>query len=227
MKKALALVVLLLLLLVADRVGKGVAENALASKLDTELAATPEVDIAGFPFLTQAVTGKYKDITIDADGVRRSDVTLARLNFELFGAHIPLSRATGGDDTAVPVDRLAVDATVAYSELERLAAARGLTLAQSPGGVRVTGTFDVRGRSVVASTDAALRPDGNAIVVTGSDVREGDAPAAADVASALARRFDLKLTVPGLPRALVLSDVASTPEGIEIKGTARDTVIEP
>src|SRR4051812_44061551 len=61
--RALLVVLLLLvgLAVVADRVAVGVAEDRVGEQLAAKggLAGTPEVDIAGFPFLTQAVAGTY------------------------------------------------------------------------------------------------------------------------------------------------------------------------
>ena len=60
--KALAvlLVLVLGLLVLADRVGVAVAEGQVAEQVEARggLAGTPEVDIAGFPFLTQARSGE-------------------------------------------------------------------------------------------------------------------------------------------------------------------------
>jgi len=66
--RALLVVVLLLvgLAVVADRVAVGVAETRVGEQLAAEggLAGTPEVDITGFPFLTQAIGGRYDEVRI-------------------------------------------------------------------------------------------------------------------------------------------------------------------
>jgi hypothetical protein len=60
------LVVLLGLLVVADRVAVNVAEDRVAQQVQSSgrLAGPPTVDIGGFPFLTQAVAGDYSDVRL-------------------------------------------------------------------------------------------------------------------------------------------------------------------
>src|SRR5256885_4227247 len=67
----IGVVVLLVLLLIADRVGVAVAERVAGDTLESSehLNSRPDVDIAGFPFLTQVATGNYDKITVTADDV--------------------------------------------------------------------------------------------------------------------------------------------------------------
>ena len=59
MKKLLvALLVLLALLVGADRVAEQVAEGRIADQLRADLSSAPQVEIGGFPFLTQALAGR-------------------------------------------------------------------------------------------------------------------------------------------------------------------------
>src|ERR671930_802776 len=71
--RVLALVVaaILALLVVIDRVGDYVAERIAADTIKSaqHLPSRPDVDIAGFPFLNQLITGKYDKITVTADDV--------------------------------------------------------------------------------------------------------------------------------------------------------------
>ena len=64
-------VALLVLLLIADRVGDAVAERVAGDTLQSSqhLAHRPDVDIAGFPFLNQLATGHYDKITVTAKDV--------------------------------------------------------------------------------------------------------------------------------------------------------------
>jgi hypothetical protein len=61
----IGLVVLGALLVVADRVAKDVVENTLASHVEsTEPVRDADVDIGGFPFLTQVVGNHFDDVTV-------------------------------------------------------------------------------------------------------------------------------------------------------------------
>ena len=66
--RALLVVLLLLagLVLLADRVAVGVAEDQVAQQLAGKggLVGTPEVDITGFPFLTQALARRLDEVRV-------------------------------------------------------------------------------------------------------------------------------------------------------------------
>ena len=68
----ITILVVLALLLIADRVGVVIAEDKAGDtiKSSQHLKSRPDVNIAGFPFLTQLATGKYDQITITAKHVR-------------------------------------------------------------------------------------------------------------------------------------------------------------
>src|SRR3954454_5463429 len=119
--RALAVVAVLLLGLavLVDRVAVGVAEGKVASELATrgDLHGTPEVDITGFPFLTQAIGGRYDDVRISltADELGQPDGT--RADIALHGVHVPLSAVVSGSPAEVPVDRIDGSATLSYALL--------------------------------------------------------------------------------------------------------------
>ena len=67
----ICVVALIVLLIVADRVGDAVAERVAGDTLQSsqDLDHRPDVDIAGFPFLNQLATGHYDKITVTAKDV--------------------------------------------------------------------------------------------------------------------------------------------------------------
>lgn len=77
----ISVLAVLALLIAGDRVANAVAQNAIASRLQTELgtAAKPEVDIGGFPFVTQAIGGSFASVHVTADDatVESGDTTIA------------------------------------------------------------------------------------------------------------------------------------------------------
>src|SRR6266487_1277477 len=68
---ALVVAVLIALLVAADRVGLYVAERLAGDTIESsqDLSSRPDVDIGGFPFLNQAITGNYDKITVTAHDV--------------------------------------------------------------------------------------------------------------------------------------------------------------
>src|SRR3954466_12486202 len=86
-KIGIVLVILLMIivgvLFVADRIAVHSAEDRIAQQTRKELvarnvsmASDPRVSIAGFPFLTQVIGGKYKKITISVNQPKVNNVQL-------------------------------------------------------------------------------------------------------------------------------------------------------
>lgn len=153
MRRLLIFVVFVVILLVAaDRVAWYVAERAVADEIrrSQKLAATPDVSIEGFPFLTQALRGDYtqvdgtiNDLTVD-DGV-----TVKQLDVQLRGVHVALRDLLNNSVSSAPVDDATARALVTYPALDAAAKANitedNLTVKFGPGTdghLKVTGTFD-------------------------------------------------------------------------------------
>src|SRR5262245_48783373 len=81
------LLVIVGLLVVADRVAVGVAESKIATLVAQQTQAQqiktngdPDVTIEGFPFLTQVFSGEYDAIDITFNGITAQGVTLSKLD---------------------------------------------------------------------------------------------------------------------------------------------------
>ncbi|MGY1806691.1 DUF2993 domain-containing protein [Blastococcus sp. SYSU D00669] len=222
----IALVVLLGLALVADRLAVGFAEDRVAEQLATQggLQGTPSVEIGGFPFLTQVVAGDYEDVRISltADELGQPEGTSA--DVVLQGVQVPLSSLVSGSVSEVPVDRVDGTATLAY---DLLAAELGgdTTLAPEGDGLRITRTVEVAGFTLPLTAAGTVTLDGNQLVV---DVEEA-AGAGADVPSWLVGEvsdlLDLRYDIPALPFGLQLTGVRPGEDGVVVTVEATDTVL--
>lgn len=218
--------VLLGLLVFADRVAEHVAEGVLADQLADQLGARPSVEIGGFPFVTQALRGRYDDLRLHADRVDRAGLVLRDVTADLSGARVPLSEALTGSVRAVPVARVSAGGVVAYADLPA-ADLHGLTLAAAPTGVRVSGTVRVLGQDVSASAVSSVRLEGSTLAVAPTSLQVGGVTATGAVAAALRGRLDLRVPLGDLPYGVRLSSVTAGPEGLRAAGTARDLVLQP
>jgi hypothetical protein len=227
MRALLVVVVLLLgLALLADRVAVGVAEDRVATELAAEggLAGTPEVDIAGFPFLTQAVAGRYDDVRISLTAAELGRPEGTRADIALHGVHVPLSAVLSGSVREVPVDRVDGTATLSY---DLLAAQLGgdTTLRREGDGLRITRTVELLGYTLPLTAAGTVTLDGDEIVV---DV-ERAAGAGADVPGFLVSRvsdlLDLRYRVPPLPFGLQLTGVRPADAGVEVRVEAEDVIL--
>jgi hypothetical protein len=84
-----SVIVLLILLVVADRVGNAIAENQFASQAQQAgLQVRPSVDITGFPFLTQFAQRDFRKVNFAARNVPAGPLEIASINATATGVHV-------------------------------------------------------------------------------------------------------------------------------------------
>jgi hypothetical protein len=171
------LLFLIVVVVAADRVGAVVGARVLASKLQTDehLPHRPSTTIGGIPFLTQAFSGKYRDVSVTAHGVPVDGVSVTTLSAHLHGVHLPLGKVIGDSVSQVPVDRVDGTAFVSFADANRYLRGRspkGVVVslgAGRAGRARVTETAQLHGRTVTAHGfgSASVSDDVVTIVVSG------------------------------------------------------------
>ena len=231
MKKLLvALVVLVGLLLVADRVGARLAAQAIASEVQSasRLTSEPDVDITGFPFLTQAIAGRYDRVEVSAREVPAGELTLARLDATLSGVQVSLTDAVSGSVQRVPVEGVRARALVSYEALALRSGERSLTVAPADGDrVRVTGSLDVAGRTLSVVAVSRVEVVEGDLLVTAEEYEVGNETADRLITRAIGDRLDLRIPVTGLPYDLEVTDVDVQPDGVAVVARTGATVLSP
>jgi hypothetical protein len=228
--KALIVVLLVLvgLAVVADRVALGASERTVAERLAEagNLPGSPEVDIRGFPFLTQAVAGRYDDVRISLTADQLGQPEGTRADVALHGVHVPLSDLISGSVQEVPVDRIDGTATLSY---ELLSAQLGgdTTLRPEGDGLRITKTVEILGHTLPLTAVGTVTLDGDELVV---DVEKASG-AGVDVPGFLVDRvsdlLDVRYRVPELPFGLQLTSVRPAADGVAVRVEAEDAVLTP
>lgn len=230
-----ALVVLLLIVAVllgagflADRAVERWAEGFVADQLTDQagLAGSPDVDVRGFPFLTQALDGRYEDVRISltADELGQPPGTAA--DIRLVGVRVPLSAVLSGDVQEVPVDRIEGTATLSYRLLSDQLGGDS-TLGRDGDGLRVTKTVELLGSTLPLTASGTVSLDGDELVV---DVERASGAGVelpgflVDEASDL---LDLRYQIPALPFGLQLTRVTPAADGVVVEVEATDTVLAP
>jgi hypothetical protein len=150
----ISLVVLVAVLIAADRIAAVVAEHEVASRVQASesLTARPGVSIGGFPFLTQALSGRYDDVTVSVHGLRAGSLPIQRFVAHLRGLHVSLRAALGGRVHSVPVDRATATLLLTWADLDALLRQNGAVADVNGSLVRSAG---VSGAAVVLHTTAA------------------------------------------------------------------------
>ena len=220
------LVVLLLgLFLLVDRVGVGIAEDRVGEQIAEQggLQGTPEVDITGFPFLTQAVAGRYDDVRISltADQLGQPDGT--RADLVLRGVEVPLSAAISGSVREVPVERIDGTATLSYALLSAQLPG-DTTLTREGDGLRITRTVELLGRQLPLTAAGQVTLEGSDLVVDVGEVTGAGVDVPGWLLSQANDLLDLRYTVPALPLGLQLTSVTPGEDGVDLGLEATDTV---
>jgi hypothetical protein len=227
--KALLIVLLLALglLFLVDRVGVSVAEGQVAQQVAERggLAGAPEVDITGFPFLTQAVAGRYDEVRISLTAEQLGEPAGTRADVQLYGVQVPLSDVISGSVQAIPVEQVDGTATLSY---ELLAQELGGDTRLAPEGdrLRIDRTVDLAGIEVPVIARGTVTLDGRDLVV---DVEDASA-AGVDVPGFVLDRavdvLDFRYPVPELPFGLELTSVDPGEDGVLVVVAATDTVLQ-
>jgi hypothetical protein len=227
----IVLVVLVLvlggILVAVDRIAVAEAQDRVATKLADErpFSGTPSVSIHGFPFLTQAVDGKYHDIELTGLGQPIAGMADAHVDVQLHGAHIPLSAVRSRVDT-VPVDRVEVSVTLPLVQLARVAGVPNLKLsskngnliAQAPVSVPGVGSVTLSGTVHIDVTSAGL--DG-----TLSNIRALGGVLPSSVTDVAKQSLHLHVALPNLGYGSAVTTARVAGGNIVFSGSARNVVL--
>lgn len=231
----LVLVVLLLVVaVVADRVGADYAEREIARRVAAQIqgqgatASPPEVDVAGFPFLTQVAAGRYEDIGIvvrDLTGTRDGKTVrmpLVDITARDVRAPLPTLMSGNGDIVAGTVGGAA---TLDYASVAALIDRDGVVLAEEGGKLAVTAPLQALGRTFTVNGTADVTIQGETVRIRFQELTaEGLAavPLARNLINAYASQISIDLALPPLPLSLKVQKVTPRPEGLVVTAQATE-----
>ncbi|AYN40652.1 DUF2993 domain-containing protein [Streptomyces dangxiongensis] len=224
------------LFVIADRVAVHFAEGKAADKLKASenLASTPDVDIKGFPFLTQLAGGSLDDVEVGIDDYRAATGKAGQtIRVDDLKAHMNGVRFSG-DYSSATADTATGTATVSYAELLKTAksepteVAPGVTariVGLSDGGngkikVAVEGTVSSLGLTQTVSVLSSV-----AVVNDKVEVHADSLPklGAAAVAESRVREItDFQQAIDRLPGGIKLDKVQAASDGVKISVKGSD-----
>jgi LmeA-like phospholipid-binding len=226
MRKGLVIVLILLigLVIAADRIGLVVAQDAIAKNVESQyhLDHKPEVKIKGFPFLTQALNGRYGEIDVNVGDFTQLGVHLTGTAVTLKGVDAPLSDALHNDPSGFVADTAISTATVPYADVDK-EAPRGMKVSAEGKALKVRGPVTVLGVSRTVTATVTVKPSGRSVRVLPETVDAGGAT----IPMALVQQaFTFTMPVKGLPLNTRISDVQVLPEGLRVTTTAQHINLE-
>lgn len=203
---------------VADGLARGAAEDEVVrvvrSQLDVQ--GTPDVQIAGFPFLTQLVAGELEDVTAAAPGVTLDGVAVTDVRVDARDVSLEAPHRVGS---------LRVDVTVPTATIQQVVSERvPVDLAVDGDALRATGEL----LGVTLTAGLVPRVAEGRLLVDVRDVTLG--PATLDVdelPEPVADRLDgIEVPLEGLPAGIVLTGAVVVPDGVRVTATGTDVVLE-
>ncbi|MET9955338.1 DUF2993 domain-containing protein [Streptomyces sp. NPDC006339] len=211
------------LLVGADRLTLAYAESEAAAgvRLGTAKAESTEVDIKGFPFLTQVMDKRLDEVEVRLTGFRATaggrPVRIGELTADLrdvtLGDGYAIERAGSADGLAL----------ISYADL---AAASGRDARVAYGGdgkLKVTGGVRILGRTLTRSVLSTVTlVDGNTLRVRADEVPGEGIPGLEDMVRA---RTDFDRRIEGLPQGMRLTKVEAREDGLAVTVTGRDVVL--
>lgn len=218
-KLLIAVIVIVVLLVAADRVAAVVADRQVASRVATtyHLPSKPSVSVQGFPFLTQVAAGNYHEIDVSIGQVTSNGVQVNGLNARLMGVHAPVRDLLGGNSSSITAAQVTGTGTVPLSSVQSRVP-RGVQISEAGGALRLSGTLSYLGASVPVTAVASLGVSPSGITVTPTRISLGsgiNAPA-----SAVSGQFRFTVPVTGLPLHLAVTSVSVTPGGVQVSVSA-------
>ncbi|WP_280269941.1 LmeA family phospholipid-binding protein [Nocardia wallacei] len=224
MRAVLILIVVLAIGLVAgDRVAVVLAQNEIGRQIAAEyqLPNRPGVHIGGFPFLTQAADGTYREIDIRVGDWSGQNITVRDLDVTLTDVSAPLSDLLDHRTENLVAATAKATAVVPYDTVRGFAPPEVESIAHGPDGLHVTGTFSVEGVPVPATVVVTVAPTENGIEVT--PVSAQPAGGGPSISLAMLRRT-LTFVVPlqRLPLGARLTAIEPGADGLNVTAVAHD-----
>ncbi|MEV8569439.1 DUF2993 domain-containing protein [Streptomyces sp. NPDC051322] len=203
-----------------DRIAVHVAENKAADRIRSSegLSASPDVDIKGFPFLTQLLGKKLDQVDVTLKGVEAKaqgrKVTITRVRAELHDVRI-----SGSFSSAVAA-RATGTAHISYADLTK-ASETGAKVAYGDNGkVKVTGSVHILGRKVSRSVISSVTLAGKNRIRVHADTVPGEGIPGLE--GLVRKQTDFESAIGGLPAGLELDQVRATPDGVDVGVTGTD-----
>jgi hypothetical protein len=232
----ITLVVLTAVLLLGDRVAAGFAENRIAAEVASTAAnhgaysdQRPDVTIHGFPFLTQAFGGEYRQIDIamrevGADGLRFPTLDLVARDVTADW------REVANRSADITADRVDAEGVIALDSLASLVDDY-LSFdvhVSGDGTVTIEATLDMFGREVaVSGTGTIGLSDGALSIATDSfQAVEGVLPEGGQaVLDQFRSSLNTTVPLPELPYGIVLSEIEFSQDALRVSGSATDVTL--
>lgn len=220
----MVILVLAGLAVAADYGARTAAQAVLADRIQQSAALPnpPDVQITGFPFLTQVLAGRYRAVDVRlADLPTTEGLRVDQVQARISGVHLPLSALFDGGGANIPVDRATATGVVSFATLDGAAAqalpSGTMTVRFGDGGhgrLGVDATYHGAGPAVTITATAKLALAGGRIRLSVLPDTLSEVPQ--QLRSQVAGLLEMTLDVQRLPLGLTPTAVAVGPAGVTL-----------
>jgi len=208
-----AVIVILILLVIGDRVALAVTENQFADQFQKQgFPVKPSVSIDGFPFLTQLAAKDFNTVNISANDVPAGPVTITSLHATINGMHI----SSYSSSASAKVDKLNANAFISFGAL---AAAGGLG-----GGSGITVTPDGTDKLKISAGLGGVLSDTEEAQITQSGPQTISIkvlPSSGALGSLLSSFGSFSFSLPkGVPASLKITGLTLNSQGLNVSASA-------
>jgi hypothetical protein len=225
MRKALVVILVLLigLVIAADRIGLLVAQDQIAKNVAQQYALDhkPKVKIKGFPFLNQALEGEYGEIDVNVGDVIQSGVHLTDTQVTLKNVKASISDAVNGDSSKMVAGSATSVATVSYADVNK-EAPRGMKVSAKGTALKVRGPVTVLGLTRTLTATVTIQPTGRSVRVVPQTV---DAGGTIVPVALVQQAFSFTMPVKGLPLGARITQVQVRDDGLRVTTTAQNVTL--
>jgi hypothetical protein len=212
--------VILALLVVLDFAAKAYTENQMASQFQSSvgLSGKPDVNIEGFPFLTQLASRDFHTVnitatneTVTASSLGSGTLQIASLDATLHGVHIH------GTNSAT-VNQFNATALITLTALANAGGVpSGVTLAPA-GSNQIKATVNILGLFSDTATVQVTQTGPDQINVKVIDF--GGIPT-----NVLGNLANFNVTLPKLPAGVTIKSVSVTQQGLQVTAAGQNTTL--
>jgi DUF2993 family protein len=174
----IAVVVFALVAWGLDWASRIAAQAALARSVqrDEHLIQRPDVNVRGWFFVPQVVSGRYAEVDVTVHDVRSGALVLSRVTARLYGVHVSLHAVITGEASTILVEETHETAVFTYQHLNAYLKAQGspITVSAGPSGqLRLSGHPVVLGHTLSVAADAQVQPVPGFLKITPTQLQTG------------------------------------------------------
>jgi LmeA-like phospholipid-binding len=249
----IALLVLVGLFVAVDYGAAALAESAVSRQMREQIGLVddPSVRINGFPFLTQAISGQYSSVDVEATRIRVGELQELGVNAQLRDVSAPLPMLLGSGPKSLTVQEVEGTVRIPASDIERLVPGiedlrienideealeqavddggdKSLRLVDPDDAVRLVGTATLLGQQSEVSVIAVLELVDGQVQIVPRDIRLGGSGAPALPAAlqrTLEQQFALRVDPGSLPLAATPTKLRASAGALEISGIAENLTL--